>query len=372
MVMQSRATRSYNRLYASLTVYGLIKFGMIGGLLFLCAMGLVGIVCLVIGAGSVLYWSTIALLFIGMLVFAAVTILRTAAVRHRIKLHTQMFTPRNKSVQTAHIISERYNERYGITRTNPTMLQSNHGWELYDLIIDGGSTSQLVSFFPRRFSHTVFAVELQRAVPNLIFDNHIAHGKQFKSYFAGAQRISFEGNFDQLFDSYAPVDYQVDALSFISPEVLYAMVDFTIPADVEFVGGTLICVAPLVSPDMVDTYRLQCQNLYLAVNDNLNTYFDNHLSGQARRTDVHDFSRHLLRNPYADWWFPLTAYGLYIALSLVIMGFALSRGAWTLILTLLGGIVVTVGPAFAVSLGITHYRKQENKKRIDRLKRPEV
>ena len=205
-------------------------------------------------------------------------------------------------------------ELQGAHTMQADLLEGGPAWNLYDLVVDIYRETKNGKYHAYRKIHTVIEMQLQREVPNVVFDNKHAHGRQLKRLFTHGQQLSFEGGFDNKYDSYAPEGYQIDTFSFISPEVLYAMMQFRLPADVELLGTRLVCTAPILPYDQLELFKQQSFNLYRHLNDNLNTYRDDRLSGEARRTTINKFAAELLRNPWAQWPWMLAAGGLFLAL----------------------------------------------------------
>ncbi len=178
------------------------------------------------------------------------------------------------------------------------LLKQTHKWQVYDLEFmrtTDGASAQIAQY------HTVFEGVLSREVPNIVFDSHVAHGKQFRSYFVGAQRVTLDADMGDYYDAYVPSSYSIDTLSIIGPEVLYAMREFTLPCDIEFVGKTMVCYAPLLPYDKVDEFESQCAGLLKVFDDTLINYRDDHTYGKDRRTAVHGFARELMRSPFYRW-----------------------------------------------------------------------
>jgi hypothetical protein len=90
----------------------------------------------------------------------------------------------------------------------------------------------------------VMAAELPRVLPNVFFDSKKARGRQFRFHFAGSQVHSLEGDFDEHFVTYFPEDYTIDSMSFITPEVMWAMREAA-DYDIEISGNQLFLYAPI-------------------------------------------------------------------------------------------------------------------------------
>ena len=130
----------------------------------------------------------------------------------------------------------------GVDKTG--LIETGDGWRLYDIIFDHyRRTKHGASYKSRESFYTVFEIGLRRSVPHLVFDDRIAKGRQFGRVYSKAQQLQLAPVFDRQFTSYAPKHYQIDTLSFITPEVIEAML--AMPGrDFEFLGDRLVCYAP--------------------------------------------------------------------------------------------------------------------------------
>ncbi len=90
---------------------------------------------------------------------------------------------------------------------------------------------------------------LPRELPNVFFDSIKARHRQFRFHFARSQRHSLEGDFDRYFVTYFPPDYTIDSMSFISPDVMWA-IRAAADYDVEIVGNCLFLYGPLYDPEV--------------------------------------------------------------------------------------------------------------------------
>lgn len=210
---------------------------------------------------------------------------------------------------------EQFNTRDGRKETELLLLRSEQDWAVYDL---GLSTVRRDKYNARAsvttMYHTVFDGQLAREVPNIVFDSHSAYGRQFRTYFVGAQSILLDADMSDYYDAFVPHGYHVDALSIIGPEVLEVMKEFELPCDIEFTGNRVVCHAPLVSYDKLQTFQEQCLRLVSKCNDTLLSYRDDHVHGKGRIDSIHGFARSLLRSPF---------YRLSYLVSTTVLGIAL-------------------------------------------------
>jgi len=158
------------------------------------------------------------------------------------------------------------------------------------------------SYVSKEVYYTVLQVNLDRTLPHILFDSKTARGRQFKQLYLNSQRLSVQGPFDDVFDTYAPQTYAIDTLSFVTPEVMEALIAAK-AYDIELFGNTLSLYAPLLDSQEMATLLAHGQSIAIELNDNIDTYRDNRLTGNDRRTQVTAFGRALLRSPrkYIIW-----------------------------------------------------------------------
>jgi hypothetical protein len=187
--------------------------------------------------------------------------------------------------------------------TETHLVQEQPKWRVYDAEFSFFRKTKYGRYKSKIIYYTVVEMDLQRVVPHIIFDSKIAKGKQFRFNYLQSQRVSFEGNFDDVFEAYAPQTYHIDTLSFISPEVLEALLNVA-DCDIEFIGNKLMCFAPLLHQKEIEDLKNRTLKLHASVDDNLDTYIDERLSGKYRREAVTEFAKELLQNPMK--YLPLT------------------------------------------------------------------
>lgn len=91
--------------------------------------------------------------------------------------------------------------------------------------------------------------------------------------------------------------HQIDTLSFIPPEVIEAMLAMK-EYDIEFIGDSLLCYAPLLKQEKLKDFQSKCLNLLSCLNNHLVSYQDSHLKGASKKTEVADFGKELLESPW--------------------------------------------------------------------------
>ncbi len=151
-------------------------------------------------------------------------------------------------------------------------------------------------YLAKQAYYTVLEVQLIRRLPHVLFDSKATKKRQFKSLYLKTQRISVQGPFDDVFDTYVPQTYTIDTLSFISPEVMEVLVQASM-YDIEIIGNKVYLYAPLLSKEEFESLLTKGNTIARELNDNIDTYRDDRLEGSERATDVTFFARALLRSP---------------------------------------------------------------------------
>ncbi len=206
-------------------------------------------------------------------------------------------------------------------------------YRLYDVVFDLYRRNRGGRYKAREGYYTVFHAKLQRPVPHLVFDNKKAKGRQFKHIYLNSQRLSLDANFDDHFTTYSPKYHQIETLSFITPEVLEAMIGLK-NEDVEFLDDHLFCYAPLLSRPRLASFRRQCFNLHAKVNDNLRSY-------GWRPQKTASFARRLAKNPLRYLPVTLACGGLVVV---VVWSLVFPQGNLVLSPQNVGFATVVAGP----------------------------
>lgn len=147
----------------------------------------------------------------------------------------------------------------------------------------------------------VMAAKLPRVMPNVFFDSKTGRGRQFKAQFVKQQRHSLEGNFDQYFDTYFSQGYTIDSLSFITPDVMEALIAAS-EYDIEIVGDQVLFYGPIYT----DAARLDgmASKLLLVQSElahNAQTYRDDRMPWAQRATGVTPQGMFLARRRQPLW-----------------------------------------------------------------------
>jgi len=132
---------------------------------------------------------------------------------------------------------------------------------------------------------SIGAFQLPRKLPNVMFDSHSTGGREFDLLFDSRQRHSLEGDFDKYFTTYFHQDYTIDSLSFITPEVMQALIvarDY----DVEISGDILYLYNEIENmPDQLHDFEAKGDQIRKVLLNNILTYRDDRIKySDGRRT----------------------------------------------------------------------------------------
>lgn len=170
------------------------------------------------------------------------------------------------------------------------------GVSMYDAIYTFYQKNKYGEYRARQGFYTVCDIQLTNHLPNLLFDSLRARGRQFKKYFTQSQRLYLEGNFDEYFETYGPKHYQIDALSFITPEVMQAMIEMS-EYDIEINQNRLLVYAPLLDEAGIHRLRAKSKDLHTLLERSAKNYDDGRMAHNEDSTT--SFGRKLLRSPRA-------------------------------------------------------------------------
>lgn len=163
----------------------------------------------------------------------------------------------------------------------------------------------------------IMTTQLPRELPNVFFDSIKARHRQFRLHFAKNQRHSLEGDFDKFFVTYFPDGYTIDSMSFISPEVMWAMRSAS-DYDIEIYRNRLFLYGPLFDPEAqlkdMSTKLLEIKKQLI---DNATTYRDERVPFAQGRKYVAVEAVSLKISNFWKWFSALTVIG-YIILRIVL------------------------------------------------------
>jgi hypothetical protein len=230
-------------------------------------------------------------LFAVFVYFLLRTILRTWIVDKYIRQYPEsIFT-----VSPAEVYNSSINlELDKVDRVKP--IQNFGKGNLFIATFDFYRSSKYGDYLAKQAYYTVLELPLDRMLPHILFDSKSAKRRQFKNLYLKAQQLSMQGTFDQIFDTYVPQTYNIDSLSFVTPEVMEALVDAKM-YDIEIVNNRLLLYAPLLDDDDLKPFVGHGKKIAKELNDNIDTYRDDRLTGDKRVTEVTTFAKTLLQSP---------------------------------------------------------------------------
>jgi len=134
--------------------------------------------------------------------------------------------------------------------------------------------------------YSIMSTQLSRALPNIVFDSRKSKGRQFRLQFSRRQIHSLEGDFDKFFVTYFPSGYTIDSMSFITPEVMWAMraaADY----DIEIYGDRLFLYSAVYDPTrQIPDMAAKLLAIKKELADNIDTYRDERLPYAEGRQKV--------------------------------------------------------------------------------------
>ncbi|MBP7807051.1 hypothetical protein KA047_01000 [Candidatus Saccharibacteria bacterium] len=161
----------------------------------------------------------------------------------------------------------------------PVFMRSlqNDNWHYSDYRISIYKDMQYQHVHYADVFYSVMSTDLGRVLPNVFFDSLVARGRQFRLQFANTQRHSLEGDFDKHFATYFPESYTIDSMSFISPEVMWALRDAS-DYDIEIINDRLYLYGPLWSlPEQLAEMEKHILEIKAQIIKNVKTYRDERL-----------------------------------------------------------------------------------------------
>ena len=171
-------------------------------------------------------------------------------------------------------------------------------WQLYDVAFDVYGQGRANKEKVQRAYYTVFEAGFKRMTPHVVFDSVSAKKKQFRHLYLSSQKAALGAGFDRHFETYVPQHYNLDALSFITPEVMTKMIDIK-DCDIEFLQGNMLCYAPFLNEEQLEAFLTGCLALHKTTNHNLSSYRDSWLK---KGEEVTEFGKQLLKNPRRILW----------------------------------------------------------------------
>lgn len=168
---------------------------------------------------------------------------------------------------------------------------------------------------------SILELRLPRELPNMLFDSRM-NNKRFRYLVDKDQLDHLEGGFDDVFLTYFPMHYEIDARSIIAPDVMAPMLDAQ-QFDMEIVGDKLYLFGAMVADADIATMIRQGLRIRDALADHVPAYRDERLGDATNRTEVAMLGKNLQESmtPYL-----LSVVGL-VAVEIYLIYTTAARGA---------------------------------------------
>lgn len=182
-------------------------------------------------------------------------------------------------------------------------------WQYCDFLYNYYRKTKYGEYRAGTVYYGVMTAKLPRKLPNVFFDSKKSRGRQFRLTFTRDQKHSLEGNFDTFFATYFPVQYTIDSMSFISPDVMQALIDAS-EYDIE-IKDDLLCLYGPISTDERDIEAManKLNVVKKQLLDNILTYRDERLPFGVGRQQVAIQGMSLKKSQFFKW---LTIAGLVL------------------------------------------------------------
>ena len=121
---------------------------------------------------------------------------------------------------------------------------------------------------------TIYEAQLQRHLPHIVFNKHIlfifGHWLGSSDYQSDQEIVIDE--LASAFATFAPAGSKLDVYSFITPEVIEAILALKdISSRIEIIDNQLVCIGKFLDKPRLEIFQALCQNLFFKLNDNLDT-----------------------------------------------------------------------------------------------------
>ncbi|MCA9348884.1 hypothetical protein KC878_01935 [Candidatus Saccharibacteria bacterium] len=154
-----------------------------------------------------------------------------------------------------------------------TNIIGNGTFAIYDYAYSTGSGKNRTRHYWR-----VASWQLSRPLPHLLFDakkNNVWKFTNLPAAFDSSQKVSLEANFDDHFSLYSPENYNVDTLSFITPEIMDYLIRELDGFDIEIIDGQIfIYSGGTVKPNEFWQLYAKLYGLAKHLEDNIDSYRD--------------------------------------------------------------------------------------------------
>ena len=248
------------------------RFGLALVLMFPIVLGIVGSATSIIESSTAL--DSLALIFIFVSWFialpAGLTLLLKPLHSRKSILATRTYLADLEPGQTAV-----YKTIQAASRSSrlDRLLSTQLIWQkdnqrIYDLQTPLGDKQHGYSY------QTIYESQLQRHLPHIVFNKRIPFILGWlmdSSDYQSDQEIVID-ELTGAFTTFAPAGSKLDVYSFITPEVIEAILALKdISSRIEIIDNQLVCTGKFLDKSRLEIFQALCQNLFLKLNDNLDT-----------------------------------------------------------------------------------------------------
>lgn len=174
-------------------------------------------------------------------------------------------------------------------------------WAYCDYTYEVYRETKYGSYKESEYFYALMGTVLPRKLPNIIFDSIKSRKRQFRAVYDESQLHTLEGNFDQHFATYFPKTYTIDSLSFISPDVMEALIEAD-EYDIEIIDNNLFIFGPISDPRVqIPEMAAKLQRIKQELLDNILTYRDERLPYEKGRQEV-AVEGARLQKAKEKWW----------------------------------------------------------------------
>ena len=138
-------------------------------------------------------------------------------------------------------------------------------WQIYDVLCDTYSRQLNFRYKSKQSFYTVFEAELHRPVPHFIFDAKLIRDRRTRRIYDNGRDLFLSRRLRHFFACRTSADRRVEIAGLLTPEVQQALC-FLKTCDIELIGKTLFCYAPLLSKERLDVFRANSQSLQASLN----------------------------------------------------------------------------------------------------------
>lgn len=182
-----------------------------------------------------------------------------------------------------HNVSEN-SSRFRNRRTEQSYIAED--WGYCEFSFDQYAKTKRGTYNVATYYFAVAGFRLPRKLPNIFFDSGSTGGKEFRVQFRRNQRHSLESIFDNHFTTYFHESYTIDNLSFITPEVMEALVKAD-NHDIEIYDDMLYLYNELENmPDQLEGMERDGKIIRQKLMNNIETYRDERIDYSKGRKSI--------------------------------------------------------------------------------------